>query len=284
MEISNTTATKFPHYCPSNACMEIFPENKPQHYKIQLNSPYKLDGTWQVALHSISYPHSWYNLPKTAIHYGIQLYKDGPNENKGIVECWLYLERGQYESAASLLTEINDKLNKSARVNGTFVTGADNPEADEKYFDLKVTESNPQKVELFTSRKGNYIYLLKEWWDIWGILGFEKSNINNELIKRGDKSKFPASINLHMPAMYIYLPNLVKGVGVGESTSPLLATIPIMGKLNEIVHIEPNNLVFIDLIQNYIKMIEIIIKDDRGNNLDFILGKINITLLFRRIN
>ena len=47
---------------PSNASMDVFPDNKTTGYRVQLPQSIDLEGEWEVGLYSITYPHVWYTL------------------------------------------------------------------------------------------------------------------------------------------------------------------------------------------------------------------------------
>ena len=42
-------------YLPSNASMNLFPDNKPSDYKIQMNRPLQLNGNWEVGVENVCY-------------------------------------------------------------------------------------------------------------------------------------------------------------------------------------------------------------------------------------
>ena len=46
----------------SNAQLELFPENKPAHFRIRLPNMWYLDRTWEVGLFQLLLPHSWHNV------------------------------------------------------------------------------------------------------------------------------------------------------------------------------------------------------------------------------
>ena len=48
---------------PSNSSMQVFPENKPQHYNVNVNFS-ELDGNWEVGLSELHCPTTWYNVTK----------------------------------------------------------------------------------------------------------------------------------------------------------------------------------------------------------------------------
>jgi len=42
--------------------MELYPENKVSHFTVQLPKTVELDGSYEVAISEIFYPHSWFNF------------------------------------------------------------------------------------------------------------------------------------------------------------------------------------------------------------------------------
>ena len=47
---------------PSNASLDVFPNNKTTEYHVKVPQDVDLDGDWEVGVYSISYPHMWYTL------------------------------------------------------------------------------------------------------------------------------------------------------------------------------------------------------------------------------
>jgi hypothetical protein len=45
---------------PSNSSMNYFPNNTLTHYTTKLPKLMDMDGTWEIGLAEIQYPHSWY--------------------------------------------------------------------------------------------------------------------------------------------------------------------------------------------------------------------------------
>ena len=61
--LSPTMKTKHVYLTmPSNSSMNYFPNNTLTHYTTKLPKIMDLDGTWQIGLAEIHYPHSWYNV------------------------------------------------------------------------------------------------------------------------------------------------------------------------------------------------------------------------------
>ena len=49
---------------PSNSYMDYFPDNKLTHFSTRLPQMMDLDGSWEIGLSEIQYPHSWYDIKK----------------------------------------------------------------------------------------------------------------------------------------------------------------------------------------------------------------------------
>ena len=69
------SGTHFYLTLPSNASLDVFPDNKTTSYRVKLPQTIDLEGNWEVGLYSISYPNTWYTLQKgfdTHIYYADQ--------------------------------------------------------------------------------------------------------------------------------------------------------------------------------------------------------------------
>ncbi len=47
---------------PSNALLDVFPNNKTTEFHVKLLQTVNLEGDWEVEVYSISYPHTWHTL------------------------------------------------------------------------------------------------------------------------------------------------------------------------------------------------------------------------------
>jgi hypothetical protein len=74
------SGTHFYLTLPSNASLDVFPDNKTTEYRVKLPQPIELDGNWEVGLYSISYPHTWYTLRDVADDLYFY-YNDGTGNN-----------------------------------------------------------------------------------------------------------------------------------------------------------------------------------------------------------
>ena len=61
------SGTHFYLTLPSNASLDVFPDNKTTEYRVKLPQPVELDGNWEVGLYSIFYPRTWYTLRNSSV-------------------------------------------------------------------------------------------------------------------------------------------------------------------------------------------------------------------------
>ena len=90
---------------PSNASMDVFPDNKTTGYRVQLPQIVNLEGDWEVGLYSISYPNTWYTLQNHQNH--IYCSTNG--------QTFLYsamIDYGYYASMADVIKSINVSIKK----------------------------------------------------------------------------------------------------------------------------------------------------------------------------
>ena len=96
---------------PSNASMDMFPNNKIGSYHVKFPQTFDLNGEWEVGLYSISYPNTWYTLQKQQNH--VYYTKDAGKSfwSSGIVDY------GYYTSVPELIKSINAAMKKELKNN-----------------------------------------------------------------------------------------------------------------------------------------------------------------------
>ena len=90
----------------SNAQLELFPENKPAHFRICLPEMWSLDRTWEVGLFQLLLPHTWRNVLTRQV--GMHLHYSSLNPDvrvflwagtyvmvQDVVEGWLQRQRAR---------------------------------------------------------------------------------------------------------------------------------------------------------------------------------------------
>ena len=94
------------HFYPSNASLDVFPNNKTTEYHVKLPQTVNLDGDWEVGVYSISYPHTWYTLRD--INADTHFYCD---DGSGLYTT-VKMDYGFYESIQEFITDVNKVIKK----------------------------------------------------------------------------------------------------------------------------------------------------------------------------
>ena len=67
-------------HLPSNASMDLFPNNTLQNYTTQLSVASEFTGRWEVGLYEIMYPRMWYNVTEEDVKCHV-MFSDKPQRN-----------------------------------------------------------------------------------------------------------------------------------------------------------------------------------------------------------
>ena len=118
--------------------------------------------------------------------------------------------------------------------------------------------------------------------ELHNILGLKtyKDPVIREFFGQSTYS-IPPQMKFKTPALYVYS-DIVDSELVGDVKVPLLRTVPIEGQMGDFVHKEFIRPYFKPLTRGYINSILIEVKDDTGQDMEFIIGKVICTLNFRR--
>ena len=198
------SGTHFYLTLPSNASMDVFPNNKIGSYHVKFPQTFDLNGEWEVGLYSISYPNTWYTLQKHKNHIyystdgGITFY------NSAIVDY------GYYTTMPELIKSINAAMKKE--LTNTNITFA---------YNLRT-----HKVKVTLAAK-HYVALLGP---MAKILGFGGDDIK---IQKSKESPYVAELH-SITSIYIYC-NIVQPQIVGNTMVPLLRTIPVTGNSGDVI-------------------------------------------------
>ena len=131
------SGTHFYLTLPSNASMEVYPNNKIGSYYVKLPLTIDLEGNWEVGLYSITYSNTWYTLKFQQNH--VYYSTDGGKSfwSSGIVDY------GYYTSMPELLESINTAMKKE--LGNTNITFSLNPRTHK----VKVTMAKNHYIALY---------------------------------------------------------------------------------------------------------------------------------------
>ena len=255
--------------------MDAFPRNTCSSYRVKLAKEIVLGrGKWEVALASMSYPRTWYNLSKdgTDITYTPVLKQaaDSSLKFKGSAfdEKHAKLPAGHYQHIESLISEINTVVGRSIEDKGIRIRY-------EKY---------SQKVTIELKKHAS----LKLSEELSNILGFAKvldvsHRGENDTIRAfvGDRV---ADINGGYYNIMLYA-NIIEEQIVGDSLVPLLKSIPMTNKQegdDDYLTVEFDHLQWVPVKLTTFDEILIELRRDDGTLVPFERGVVSATLVLRR--
>ena len=285
---------------PSNASHDIFPENTPGSYKINLPYPVELNGKWEVGLSEIQYTKSWYNITK-GYKFSIMKKQKASNpppsrqpaeENLNLFEIRhssdddddnplfvpdivgesqtieqesfeLELQAGYYKSIQDICRILNENIKNEAQTKDV-------------YFELN---TNNQKVTLHIKNDQLAVIMSKELLD---LLGFRITDDSpTETFNKSKKSFYVADLKQGMNGLYVYC-DIVEPHIVGNTRVPLLRILPV--EPGEIITKTYTNIQYYPVLNKRFNSVEIQIKDDTNNVIVFQRGKTIVTLHFKKVD
>lgn len=252
---------------PSNACGEIYKQNKPNHYWTQLNSPLRLEGRWEVALVDIMYPHNWFNYDvetKVVIDYNRGDYNYISN---------LTISPQDFESPTILCKRLNGWLELERK--GGMPTHVDYDETSQRC-QIKIDHADVHTFLYFSNKAMEnplgMDFTLEKVIEGQKYYGFE---INKTTANR------KPSFNNH-PIMFVYSKS-VEDQLVGSGTCPLLAVLPTTGAAGDQVYWHCNPLTYLPVRGTQLDEIDIRLATETGDPFP-IVGHVKVIarLQFRR--
>jgi hypothetical protein len=225
-------------------------ENKPGHYTTYLPKTITLNkDEWKVAIVDMNFVLSWFNVTME----NCLVILNGPLTD----EIRLHIPLNRYENAAALVKAINSLL-KSVSFHS--------------YFQLSHTRVTVwiQPHERITLH------------DITAaMLGFRENKFEHTSTYRGMtpiSSARPTNVHLPLQNIYVYS-NLVKEIPVGDTYAPLLQVVPVRNDVyGSVQHHQFRNPLYTSLATNDLSVIEVKLCDDRGNVIEFDVGRVVLKL------
>ena len=266
---------------PSNSSMDLYPQNKANHFTTKLHKPLKLDGDWDVGLSEISYPRTWYNvLPSDKMEwtvYSTASYHPDLGEslttriNQHLLPVGNYkmqnytLPTGVYKSIQTLVYQFRQ----------TMRDGIGN-----KHNAINVFENTTTKTLTLAIGGRHHIWMSRP---LAEAMGLPEENIETPLGPGRYYGKRMVNISPNLHSMYVYS-DLIRPRHVGDTAAPLLRTVPLesSGNTPENQNVVFNHIYFLPIIRHDIPTIEIDIRDDIGRPVPFEDSRLLVTLVFRR--
>ena len=246
------SGTHFYLTLPSNASLDVFPDNKTTEYRVKLPQPVELDGNWEVGLYSIFYPRTWYTLRNSSVdtHF---YYVEGTGWPSVAT-----MKYGHYETMQDFVKSMNATLEleigNSTTIYLTYST-----------LTGKVTVHLKPKCKLLLFGKMSH------------ILGFGGKEVK---IDKTGESPYVTDLST-FTSIYTYC-NIIQPQIVGDTSAQLLRSIPVEGKYGDIVTKTFTNIQYVPVQTKSFGDVKILLRNDTGDPVPFERGNVIATLHFRQ--
>ena len=176
----------------------------------------------------------------------------------GYIFLTTFVDYGYYETMRDFVKTVNKTLLKEVK-------------------DMSVTfDIRTEKVTIHMKNGRQFAVIEK----MSIILGFGGKEVK---IVKTTVSPYVVDISGAMNSIYVYC-DLVQPQIVGDTNAKLLRTVPIEGKMGDVVTRTYNNIQYVPVQTKSFEDIEILLRDDIGNVLPFERGKVLAMLHFRQKN
>lgn len=242
---------------PSNSSFNHYPDNKPGHFYTTLPKNIELSGDYEIGLSEIIFPNSYNNVHDKSLGFKIVFQSVINDEDASNEAQFYYLESGLYPSLNFLTLSLNNLLRKNNFQN--IISFRYDNTSKRFFLSIEIT--------------GIKIVLTDTLAEIIGFHETEFEGIQTV-------SSFSGDIHLDTFVVYLYC-DLVEHRLVGDVLAPLLRTIPIINKLNDVTHHIYEKPHYIPLAKRHFNIVEILLASDSGKELNFKSGKSVVTLHIR---
>ena len=281
---------------PSNACLDLYPDNVIGRYTVKLPHPLELEGDHEVALTGMVYPISWYNFPQgrnyslsikvhhTADHVEAEVPEsDHDDDDHGPVSRdaeeeeelephrlhynrKVLLRAGHYGSPEKVMNILNAKaVPAGVRFIYSPIT--------QRITIKPVTGRPPTLLSTELVLSPDLAYKLG-WPDV------EQSFV---LVDQGSRIVSPGVMNLEeVEVLYVNCDLASPSHVVGSSLVPLLKTVAVKGHYGAAVQFEPTVLDWIPVRHRRITTASVLITDSTGRLVPFERGRCSVKVHLRR--
>ena len=253
-------------------------------FTTKLTSTIELTDEWEVGLAEIMFPRSWCTIPQRGVFIEVDCPDfssesssfpngDSPkfhNDDRHSAE--IYLRGGYYNSMEELTEELNRASIRAFDYTKKYRNGLVYPK-----FEYTATAKR-MIIWLPATMSIQFPPVLET---ILGLSPSQNPLTNNSYfatIKRGDRS---CDLQAGLHALYVYC-DLLQFTHVGNIKAPLLRVVDSGGEAGDVITRYYERPRYIPLQKKNFDSIQIIIRDDLGEKIQFENGKVLLTLHFRR--
>ena len=246
------SGTHFYLTLPSNASLDVFPDNKTTEYRVKLPQHIELDGNWEVGLYSIFYPNTWYTLRNinADTHF---YYVEGTGWPSVATMKYEHYETMQ-DFVKNMNASLESEIGNSTTIYLTYST-----------LTGKVTVHLKPKCKILLFGKMSL------------ILGFGGKEVK---IDKTGESPYVTDLAT-FTSIYTYC-NIIQPQIVGDTSAQLLRSIPVERKYGKIVTKTFTNIQYVPVQTKSFGDVKILFRNDTGDPVSFERGKLITTLHFRQ--
>ncbi len=270
---------------PSNSSQQFFPDNTLTEFTTKLPSTIQLKNEWEVGLAEIMFPRSWYTIPKDGL-FIVADYRGCDLEWKSHVSS--KLQNGKELQVSDLDTAVSIKLR------GGFYKTMEEVQQELNFaataaFDILSVNIKPPVFYYRTITRRMYITVpagmsvefpsLLE--SILGLTPLQNPICNKTEEKLTVRGELSCDLLTGIHALYVYC-DLLQFTHVGNIKAPLLRVVDSGGEAGDVVTRYYERPRYIPLQKKNFDSVQIIIRDDLGEKIQFESGKVLLTLHFRR--
>ena len=257
---------------PSNSSQQFFPSNTLTEFTTKLPSTIELTNEWEVGLAEIMFPRSWYTIPKDGLIIFVDYRECDTSWKCATTVLKLMLRGGFYKT----MEEVTQELNLAA--SGAFAADGLDTKINPPVFYYK-TITRRIYVALPAGMSVEFPPALES------ILGLTPSQ-NPMCNKTGDRMSFRGDLSCDLQtgvhALYVYC-DLLQFTHVGNIKAPLLRVVDSGGEAGDVVTRSYERPRYVPIQKKSFDTIQLIIRDDLGEKIQFENGKLLATLHFRRV-
>jgi hypothetical protein len=244
---------------PSNASMEIYPNNTVAKYTTKLPTSIELDGEWEVALTEIMYNNKWANISGEWLRY----YEGGSWSQKYNLPNGVYTHKSLTEKVRELLTEAGDKCGLVQLKQHHF--SVDDIDIINEGRPVRGFDMSPRLALILGLQDYDVLKQDRSCYNSYTFLG----TTPKPLLKPS------------LTSLFVYC-DILEHVPVGDTLAPLLRCVNIEGESGKRVGATFTFPMYIPVQKKVFDSVEINIMTETGDPAPFVDGPSTVTLHFRR--
>lgn len=275
--------THFYLVLPSNSSHSYYPNNTLTDYTTKLASTIELTNDWEVGLAEIMFPRNWFTIPKEGVYFEVDIildkakpfdFSDGDSEEfaerLSVPTVKVYLNGGFFHSMEEFVMELNHAGQRA------FVKYPDLTFGPPLFYYKAI--SRRIYVDLFAGMSVTFQPILE---CILG-LGPDQNPLKNLSLQNVNKRcELSSDLQAGIHALYVYC-DLLQHTYVGDIKAPLLRVVNSGVEAGDVITRYYERPRYVPLQKKSFDSIQIIIRDDLGEKIQFENGKVLLTLHFRR--